>query len=81
VRISQGHSKNPSCDECDDLSAIFAEVFAGLWHGHAAGADEMEDKVADDCECARSGANAAAILAESHIAHVVKPVLDSPMAA
>ena len=41
----------------------------------------MEGKVADRCERACSEADATAILAECHIAHIVKPVLDSPMAA
>jgi hypothetical protein len=49
----QGHSKNPAGDDCVDLITILAEVFAGFRHGHAAGADEIEDKVADRCECAR----------------------------
>ena len=46
----QGHSKNAACDEGDDLSPILAEVFAGLGHGHSARTDEIEDKVADNCE-------------------------------
>ena len=29
----QGHSKNPSGDECDGLGAVLAEVFARLGYG------------------------------------------------
>ena len=52
--VRQGHSKKPSGDDGDRFGAILAEVFAGLGHGHAAGADEMEGKVADRCERACS---------------------------
>ena len=41
----------------------------------------MQHEIADCCEGARSGADAAAVLAECHIAHIVKPVLDGPVAA
>ena len=51
---NQGHSKKLSGDDGDRFGAILPEVFASLRHGHAAGADEMEDKVADRCERARS---------------------------
>ncbi len=77
----QGHSKNPAGYESDDLSTILAEVFASLRDGHAAGADKMEDKVADDCECACSRADAAAIFVECHIAHIVQPVFNGPVIA
>jgi len=77
----QGHSKKPSGDDGDGLCAILAEVLSGLGHGHAAGADKMQHEIADCCERAGSRADAASILVECHITHIVKPVLDGPVAA
>jgi hypothetical protein len=63
------------------MTWILAVIFAGLWHRHAAGADEIQDKVPDDGECACAGADAAAVFIERHIAHIMQPVLDGPMIA
>ena len=65
----QGHSKKPAGDDGNHLGAILAEVLSGLRHGHATGTNEG------------SRADAASILIECHIAHIVKPVLDGPMGA
>jgi hypothetical protein len=36
----QGHSKNPSGDDCNGFGSILAEVLARLGHGQARGANE-----------------------------------------
>ena len=77
----QGHSKNPSGDECDGLGAVLAEVFARLGHGQAAGSDEIEDEIAQRGERAGAGANPTAILVHRHVADVMQPVFDAPVGA
>ena len=52
----QGHSKNASSDEGDGVGAVFAEVFARLAHGQAAGSDEVQDEIAQRGEWAGAGA-------------------------
>ena len=78
---SQGHSKNPSCDDGDGLGAVLAEVFAGFADGQAAGPDEMEDDVAQSGERAGAGADSAAILVHGHVANIVQLVFDAPVGA
>ena len=54
VMRTQGHSKNPAPNGGDGLGAILAEILTRLWHGHAAGTDEIQDKVPDGGKCACS---------------------------
>src|SRR5271165_3686460 len=76
---SQGHSKNPPDYGPDGVGAVLAEVFAGFGDGETALADQEHDGVAQGCERPCSLPDAAPVLVERDVAHIVKPVLDRPM--
>ena len=78
--IGQGHSKIPPCHDGDGLGAVFAEVFARLAHGQAAGSDEVQDEIAERGQRAGAGADSTAIFFHRHVADVVQLVFDAQWA-
>lgn len=80
-RKRQGHSKNPSCDEGDCVSAVLAEVFARFAHGQAAGSDEVQDEITQRGEWAGAGADPTAIFVHRNVADVVQLIFNAPVGA
>ena len=78
---SSGPFKESACHDGDGLGAVFAEVFARLAHGQAAGSDEVQDEIAERGQRAGAGADSTAIFFHRHVADVVQLVFDAPVGA